>query len=239
MEIMGLDVGSRAAKSALLVGRKWSWGVADTTAWRDLLSSGTEVVATGYFRKKVPHTLEVTEITAAIHGVRHFIRGDVDAIVDIGAQDTKVIDLATGEFMMNDKCSAGTGAFLEFLASYFGLGMEELQEYHFRAGRTAEINNTCAVFAQSEVVSRLVEGYTREEVIKGIHHAFARRIGQLIPPDADRVAFIGGVVKNKGVVDAFEKELGIRALVPREPQVVNAVGALEYYISRSGRSPKS
>ncbi len=228
--IIGLDVGSRAAKAAYYTDN-YEYRIVSSHSWQDLIKEEGIIVSTGYFRKKVPHDLNVTEITTAIYGVRHFIKENIDAIVDIGGQDTKVIDLRRNDFRMNDKCSSGTGTFLEYIANYFALDVSELENLHFKAKTRANINSTCSVFAQSEVVSRLVEGYSKEEIIKGIHHAFARRISQMLPREAKVIALIGGTAKNRGVVDAFEKELGVKVLVPQEPQVVNAVGAVEYYLS--------
>ena len=233
--LIGLDVGSRAAKAAYYSGDSYEYRIVCSQNWEDLLR-GKEgvVISTGYFRKRVPHDFNVTEITTAIYGVRRFIKRRVDVIVDIGGQDTKVIDIAKNDFRMNDKCSAGTGTFLEYIASYFALDVAELTKLHRAARCAAPINSTCSVFAQSEIISRLVEGYTKEEVIKGVHHAFARRIAQMVPRHARSVAVIGGTAKNRGVVEALGKELGVRVFVPEEPQVVNAVGAVEYYLSREG-----
>lgn len=228
--IIGLDVGSRAAKAAYYTD-SYEYRIVSSHSWQDLIDRDGIIVSTGYFRKKVPHELNVTEITTAIYGVRHFLKEDVDAIVDIGGQDTKMIDMRRNDFRMNDKCSSGTGTFLEYIANYFALDVSELQNFHFRAKTSAKINSTCSVFAQSEVVSRLVEGYSKEEIINGIHHAFARRIAQMLPGNAKMIALIGGTAKNKGVVDAFEKELGVKVLVPPDPQVVNAVGAVKYYLA--------
>ena len=100
--------------------------------------------------------------------------------------------------------------------------------YHSRAKRIPAINNTCGVFALSEMISQLVAGYTREEVIAGMHYAFARRISFMIP-EAESLVLIGGTVKNKGMVSALTDILKKKVLVPDEPQIVNALGALKYY----------
>ncbi len=230
--LIGIDIGSISAKAAYHSDGKYTWKVVDTHDWRDLLKGrkkGDVVVATGYFRKKIPCDESVTEITSAVYGIGHLIKNEVEVIADIGGQDTKVIDLRTNDFRMNDKCSSGTGAFLELIAKYFDLRVEDLEKYHFRAKKIVEINSTCSVFALSEVVSRLVEGSSREEVIRGVHFAFANRIAQLIPCDAKKIALIGGTVKNRGVVDALERVLKVATFVPEEPQIVNAIGAVEYY----------
>jgi predicted CoA-substrate-specific enzyme activase len=227
--MIGLDVGSTTAKVVELENGKVKSRITSTHNWKDLLG-GIEkehIISTGYFRNSVPHRSSVTEITAAVFGVQHYF-SDVDVIVDIGGQDTKVIDVKKNNFIINDKCSAGTGAFLEFVANYFKLELGELGRLHKKAKRIPEINNTCGVFAISEMISQLVEGYTREEVVAGMHYAFARRISFMIP-EAETIVLIGGTVKNEGMVSAIRKLLQKKLLIPPEPQIINALGALEYY----------
>jgi predicted CoA-substrate-specific enzyme activase len=230
MTLYGFDVGSRTAKCYNKENGEFL--VEDSHNWKDILPRKGDIVSTGYFRKKVPHIFNVTEITAAIYGTTYLLNQDVDVILDIGGQDTKVIDVLTNEFRMNDRCSAGTGTFLEFIADYFGIDISEMGRLHFRAKTAAKINSTCSVFAHTEAISKLVEGWSPEEVIKGIHYAFAKKIVQYVPEDSYTVALIGGAAKNTGVVDALSAELNKEIVVPEDPQIVNAVGALQYYIER-------
>jgi predicted CoA-substrate-specific enzyme activase len=227
--MIGLDVGSTTAKKVSIEDGKIKYQITGTHNWKDLILGidGNDIISTGYFRNTVPHRASVTEITAAIYGVRHYFP-DADVIVDIGGQDTKVIDVRKNNFIINDKCSAGTGAFLEFVANYFKIEITEMGSYHSRAKRIPAINNTCGVFALSEMISQLVAGYTQEEVIAGMHYAFARRISFMIP-EAESLVLIGGTVKNKGMVSALSNILKKKVLVPDEPQIVNALGALKYY----------
>ncbi len=246
----GLDVGSTTAKIVRLEsGKITASKVVPSHRWKELLEDGNKrdtvetigtvetpqttgtatienIVSTGYFRKTVPHTAAITEITAASLGVRYYMP-DAQVIVDVGGQDTKVIDLRNNTFLINDKCSAGTGAFLELAAHYFDIPVESLGKLHTRARRSAQINNTCGVFAISEMISQLVGGYTMEEVICVIHQAFARRIAQMIPPVAT-VALIGGTVLNTGIVESFESIHDSTVVVPPSPQTVNALGAALY-----------
>ncbi|MCZ7392262.1 MAG: acyl-CoA dehydratase activase [Candidatus Methanoperedens sp.] len=227
--MIGLDVGSTTAKIVRTVDGEIKYQITGTHNWKDLVK-GTkkeDIISTGYFRHSVPHKASVTEITAAIFGVRHYFP-EADVIVDIGGQDTKVIDVKKNNFMINDRCSAGTGAFLEFVANYFKIDLKDLSRLHSRAKRIPEINNTCGVFAISEMISQLVAGYSKEEVIAGMHYAFARRISFMIP-EAESIVLIGGTVKNNGMVSALRDILKKEILIPDEPQIVNALGALEYY----------
>jgi predicted CoA-substrate-specific enzyme activase len=227
--MIGLDVGSTTAKKVSIEDGEIKYQITGTHNWKDLIVGidGNDIISTGYFRNTVPHRASVTEITAAIYGVRHYFP-DADVIVDVGGQDTKVIDIRKNNFIINDKCSAGTGAFLEFVANYFKIELTEMGSYHSRAKRIPAINNTCGVFALSEMISQLVAGYTQEEVIAGMHYAFARRISFMIP-EAQSLVLIGGTVKNKGMVSALSDILKKDVLVPDEPQIVNALGALKYF----------
>lgn len=228
--MIGLDVGSTTAKMASIEGGEVKYRITSTHNWRELVEGidKDEIISTGYFRNSVPHKASVTEITAAIYGARHYFP-DADVIVDIGGQDTKVIDTRNNNFVINDKCSAGTGAFLEFVANYFRIELNELGKLHLKANRIPDINNTCGVFALSEMISQLVGGYSKEEVVAGMHYAFARRISSMIP-DADTVVLIGGTVKNEGMVSALMSILRRKILIPEEPQIINALGALRSYV---------
>lgn len=227
--MIGLDVGSTTAKKVSIEDGEIKYQITGTHDWKDMIAGmdANDIISTGYFRNSVPHRASVTEITAAIYGVRHYFP-DADVIVDIGGQDTKVIDIKNNNFIINDKCSAGTGAFLEFVANYFKIGLKDLGSFHSRAKRIPSINNTCGVFALSEMISQLVSGFTQEEAIAGMHYAFARRISFMIP-EAEKLVLIGGTVKNAGLVSALRDILQKDVLVPQEPQIVNALGALKYY----------
>jgi len=227
--MIGLDVGSTAAKMVWIENGDIKFRITSTHKWKELVAGidGDDIISTGYFRNSVPHRASLTELTAAIYGVRHYFPNS-EVIVDIGGQDTKVIDVRNNNFLINDKCSAGTGAFLEFVANYFRIELHELSTMHAEALRIPDINNTCGVFALSEMISQLVGGYTKEEVIAGMHYAFARRISYMIP-EARSIVLIGGTVKNQGLVAALRDVLKKEVLIPDEPQIINALGALKYF----------
>ena len=168
----------------------------------------------------------ITELTAARWGGRR-IAPEAQVIVDVGGQDTKVQDLRTNRFVLNDRCSAGTVAFLELVASYFGRGVEDLASMAEGAEEPAGINSTCAVFAMSEMVSQLVAGRSQAQVVAGMHRAFARRIAELVPR-AGNVILMGGGARNPGLVRELETVLEMEVSVPSFPSFINAVGAIEY-----------
>jgi len=249
--LIGLDVGSRTAKLVMMDGDEISdHKVINSRHWRELLDifmkegktssnisdnvpgnvdgahDGDLICATGYFRKKIPNYCNITEITAAIYGVRHYYP-DADVVVDIGGQDTKIIDMRYNSFQLNDKCSAGTGAFLEFIAKYFDIDVEQLGTLHATAKNPAILNQTCGIFALSEMISCMVNEDNIADVVAGMHNSFARRISHMIP-ECSSVVLIGGVVKNGGIVAALSDILDCEILLPPEPQIVNALGAALY-----------
>ena len=171
----------------------------------------------------------MTEISCHAKGALYFIP-TARTVVDIGGQDSKVIAIENGkvaEFVMNDKCAAGTGRFLEVMAAALNLKVEELGEVAEKAKRATKISSTCTVFAESEVISHLASGEKVEDIVAGIHEAIASRIAAMarrvrIEPD---IVLTGGVAKNRAMKKALEKEFGMEIKTPPEPQIVGAVGA--------------
>jgi predicted CoA-substrate-specific enzyme activase len=228
--VIGLDLGSTRAKLVRVVGDKVEFrSEVISPRWRELLDmveQGESIATTGYFRHQVDGAKAITELTAARWGVRQLVP-DAEVIVDIGGQDTKVQDLRTNRFLLNDKCSAGTGAFLEMVANYFDLGVEDLTAIASEAMEPAQINSTCAVFAMSEMVSQLVGGASQADVIAGMHYAFARRIAELVP-EAERIVLVGGGARNGGLVSELSSILEVEVHVPDHPAFVNALGGVLY-----------
>jgi len=189
------------------------------------------VVATGYGRIRVPFaTRNITEITCHALGA-HWLFPDTRLVVDVGGQDSKVISIDDGgrvvDFVMNDKCAAGTGRFLEVMAQALEVKLEELGELSLRAKKRLVISSMCTVFAESEVISLIAEGQAKEDIIRGLHEAIASRIfGMMQRLRMERsVTMTGGVAKNKGIVKALEQRLKFKIHVPPEPQIVGALGA--------------
>jgi len=188
------------------------------------------IIATGYGRINVPFAdKQITEITCHARGVAYLFP-TVKTIIDIGGQDAKGIKIAGGRvvnFVMNDKCAAGTGRFLEVIAEALGLKLNEIGELSVRAASKAKISNTCTIFAEQEVVSRIAEGIPIEDILAGLHEAIASRVFRMaekIKIERDMV-LTGGVAKNIGMVKAFEDLLGYPPLIPEEPLLTGAIGA--------------
>ena len=189
------------------------------------------VVATGYGRINVPFAdRQITELTCHARGVASFFPS-VRTAIDIGGQDAKGLKLGSNgkllDFVMNDRCAAGTGRFLEVIAVTLDLKLADLGSISLKSTNKVSISNTCTIFAQQEVISRLSEGVPVEDIVAGIHEAIASRVvGMLrrlkIEPD---VVFTGGVAKNIGVVKAVKENLGCELFVPEDPLISGALGA--------------
>ena len=190
----------------------------------------TYVVATGYGRINVPFAdKQITEISCHARGVGHLLP-EARMVIDIGGQDSKGIKLKEGravDFVMNDKCAAGTGRFLEVTAEELGVSLEDMGRLSLEAKNKVEISNTCTVFAAQEVVSKLSAGVALPDIIAGLHEAIATRIYAMVRrlKIEREVALTGGGAKNIGLVKAMEAKLGFPALLPPEPLLTGAIGA--------------
>ena len=189
--------------------------------------------ATGYGRRAVGIGDKiVTEISADARGAYSLGTpwGKPRLVVDLGGQDTKVIllekDGTVLDFRMNDKCAAGTGRFVEVMGGVLGVKLEDMGALSARSRRPATINSTCTVFAESEVISLIAGGTTREDIVAGIHNAIASRIATMLRQMGDfDVLFNGGGACNSGICSALEAALKRRVHVPQDPQYVVALGA--------------
>ena len=189
------------------------------------------VIATGYGRINVPFaTKTVTEITCHARGAYRLFPS-TRTVIDMGGQDSKVISIdaegRVSDFVMNDKCAAGTGRFLEVMAGALEVDLEEMGERSARARNGVVISSMCTVFAESEVISLIAAGCSKNDIIRGLHEAISKRIftmaGKLRMERP--ITMTGGVAKNRGIVDALGRLLKSRIQLPEEPQIVGALGA--------------
>ena len=172
----------------------------------------------------------MTEITCHAIGA-HYSNPSIQTIIDVGGQDSKVIRInnqgKVQDFDMNDKCSAGSGRFLEVMADALEVSIEEFGELGLKSASPSKISSTCTVFAESEVISRLNQGANRNDIIAGIHKAIVNKIVALsarvgIEPN---VALTGGVALNPAVKVLLENSLGLEIIIPETPQLNGAIGA--------------
>ncbi len=245
---VGVDIGSSSSKVAVLNEEKELVALAITN-----LGTGTDgielslkkayeqahitqddvkyTVATGYGRMMYTQAdAQITEITCHAKGVA-FMQYDAKTIIDIGGQDAKVIKLASdgrvANFVMNEKCAAGTGRFLEVMSRVLGCGLDELSDLASTSDKDVPISSVCTVFAESEVISCLSSGESRNNVARGAHNAVARRVAGMYnrvsgePP----VVMTGGVALNADMVQSLSKELQTPILPMEHCQGAGAIGA--------------
>ena len=245
---VGVDVGSNTAKAAVikkgrllgthLIATGYNVEAAGRRVVEELLSSlGLDmtsvegIIATGYGRKSVAMADKtVTELMCHATGAR-FLDPSIRSLIDIGGQDSKAIVMdekgRMTNFTMNDKCAAGTGRFLEVMARALEADLNEFGRLSLISEKPSKISSICTVFAESEVISLLSKGESRENIIAGIHEAIASRVASMAnridisPP----VMMTGGVSQNIGVVRALEKAIGYSILISPYAQLAGAIGA--------------
>ena len=249
---IGIDIGSTAAKAAVVDGGgSVAWTCVQPTGFSsvdaserlrealaaagyDVAADDVRVVATGYGRVAVLYAHKVvTEITC--HGtgaVRLF--GDHGTVIDVGGQDTKVIQLKSGrvaKFAMNDKCAAGTGRFYEAMARSFEMSLPEFSNLSLTARNVIPITAQCTVFAESEVITLVGEGKPMDEIAAGIQMAVAKRCFVMAKKAGatDAITLTGGCAKNAGLKQAIERVLKLKVIdLKTDPQLMGALGAAEY-----------
>lgn len=243
---IGIDIGSVATKGVLLNG-DLKHQVIVPTGWspRDagqaiisalLQQSGLErqeidrVYATGYGRVAFDQADKtVTEIKCHARGITELYR-EVRTIIDIGGQDSKVIQVdeqgRVVDFAMNDKCAAGTGRFLQVMATALGMDVSELGQAE-KPDQKLSINSMCTVFAESEIIGWLARGHDKGGIIAGLHQSVGKRVAAMARRMGikQEVAFTGGVAMNQGVKRALQEELDCRIIIPDICQYTGALGA--------------
>lgn len=194
------------------------------------VSGELPLVATGYGRKRVQAVKAVTEITCHARGA-FFITKRPGVLIDIGGQDSKVIYIGKGgdvsDFLMNDKCAAGTGRFLEVILKRLKISYDEIVALADKAKKPAQISSTCTVFAESEVISLVAQGVPLEEIVKGLHYSLASRIATLLGKSStdSEIFMSGGVALNQAMVKALEEVMKRKVNVLPNPQLIGALGA--------------
>ncbi len=246
MITIGVDIGSVAAKAVAFDGLNVASRAIIPTGWSpketglkllDMIRSEigddkeiATIIATGYGRVSLPFVNDkVTEITCHGRGA-HFIDKDVRTIIDIGGQDSKVIRVddrgRVVDFIMNDKCAAGTGRFLQVMANVLEVDVGQLSDLAMGA-RPLQINSMCTVFAESEIVGLLAEGNEKEPVAAGLLESVANRCIALAGRLGveDRVFFSGGVAKSPYIRAYLANRLNTEVIISPHGQFNGALGA--------------
>ncbi len=245
----GIDAGSRAIKVVLIeaeTGRIVASGITDQGVAQESLAVDllermraenqlsekmvTRIVATGYGRNIIGFAhKKITEITCHAAGVHH-LAPEARTIIEIGGQDSKSIALkedgTVQDFNMNDRCAAGTGRFLEVVASRLDVDLKTFGDLAGRSDKPAAISSMCVVFAETEIIGLLASGVKPKDIASGVQASIAARVGtmagrKIIAP----IVFTGGVALIPGMEAALEKVLKQPVTIPRNPQMTGALGA--------------
>jgi predicted CoA-substrate-specific enzyme activase len=260
----GVDVGSTQTKAILL---KENGGPSPVILARALTATGANVrkaaenafeeccrtagistsdvgfvVGTGYGRYKISFgNAQMTEISCHAKGAQFLCPG-TRTVIDMGGQDAKAISVGpSGEvldFVMNDKCAAGTGRFLANAADVMGLSLDEIGQVSLQARRPVKIATVCTVFVESDILSYLAQGKRGEDILGGVHLAIAKRTLSLarrvaIEPE---ITMTGGVARNVGMVRALEEVLGRPLKISPDAHFMGAVGAALFALEKLGQS---
>ena len=249
MIVAGIDIGAKTVKAVAIDEERHILGTAVVKTRPDFPAVAREVLAaalatagvsadevdyittTGFGRYNVPfRDLQVTEVTCVARGAA-FLFPESRSALDIGAQSTRAIRLGEGgkvrEFMSNDKCAAGAGAFLERAARYLEVKLEDLGELSLKADSPQSISSVCAVLAESEIINHVSAGQSVENIVCGIHHSLATRAQTLLSRVRMEgpLTLVGGVARQAGMVKALETVVGTKVNVPAQPDMVAALGA--------------
>jgi predicted CoA-substrate-specific enzyme activase len=191
-----------------------------------------KIIATGYGRYLLKNQIDcstITEIKAFAIGACHLFP-NCKAIIDVGGQDSKIIRCQAGKvsnFLMNDRCAAGTGRFLEVMANVLGFSLEEFGEVANQAQSSITLNSMCTVFAESEVITLIAKGEDPASIALGLHKSTINRLCAMINQagyETDTI-FAGGVAKNPCIKNLLEQQLGLELKIYSEPQIIGALGA--------------
>jgi len=246
--VAGVDIGSAFSKAVVMAKSKiLSYHVipsggdyklaAEKVAGKALnmaklsLANISYTVATGYGAANVSLANEVvSDISAGAKGISYLFPS-AQTVIDIGGQFTKVFRVdergKPTAFLLSEKCAAGSGRFLQVIAKVLQVDLEDIGELSLKSKKKVDFNTGCAVFAESEAISRIAEGAVKEDILAGLHRTLAAKIQTMVErlgvePDC---AVVGGGAKDIGLVKSIEEGLGCRLLVPDEPQIVAALGA--------------
>ena len=248
---VGIDAGSTYLKLALIQGESiidvavCNSGINNPEKASKLLDQTAEknnigrdeikqIIATGYSRRIIDIADDdVSEITAHAYGIKMTAPADFQpgVIIDIGGQDSKIIyldsDYAVTNFTMNDKCAAGTGKFMETCAQILETSIDQIGPLSLESKEPCDINSTCAVFAQSEIISLIARNHKKKDILSGMHISMARRIMKMMRNGELRgdIILTGGGGLNVGLKKAFEDELLSDIYVSDYPQFNGAIGA--------------
>jgi len=191
----------------------------------------TLALSTGYGAANVPYARQqMTEISCQARGINHLFPS-ARTVIDIGGQSTKIIKMDEAgramDFVVSEKCAAGSGRFLQVIARVLGVPLEEIGPLSLHAKKIVKFTTSCAVFTESEAISRVAEGEKKEDILAGVHAAIATKVSNLVDRarKENDCVITGGGAKDIGLVKNVEENIACHLLVPQEPQITAALGA--------------
>jgi predicted CoA-substrate-specific enzyme activase len=262
MIVAGVDSGSIATKTVIIEDKKilasntmdtglYPRRVAATTLENALKKASKKyedldyIVATGHGRRIIEFANTAKPEIMAVAKGAITLHKSTRLVIEIGGQSIRVIamneDGTVDNFSTNDKCSAGTGCFLDTMAFALGVELKDLGDLSATSQKPENVSTKCTIFAESEVVSLVARGKSKEDIIAGLHESVAKKVTSMVKPmlqktvgninaqsdsaNGAKVFFAGGVAQNEGVKKALEKTLGLKLYIPKNPQTVTALGA--------------
>jgi predicted CoA-substrate-specific enzyme activase len=247
--IVGVDIGSRGTKIALVdrSGGLRGWHLARTRPpFEDLVentlaaalaeigaarSDVEHIITTGFGRSSYPgRDTQVTDISAAAFGAAA-IFPNTRCVIDVGAQSSRAVHIDGGgrvkEFKSNDKCAAGAGGFVERAARYLEITLDDVGTLSLAGNEPVTISSVCAVLAESEIINHVSQGCSVENILRGVHNSLAERAVALLKRVGieEEIALVGGMARQRGMVQALVEMLKLPVNIPEVPETVNALGA--------------
>ena len=248
MLVAGIDVGTRNVSAVILrdsdilsscvltsgeegdtVSRRAADRALSTTDF--VFADHQYVVTTGCGRNSVPFAnSQSTEVVCQARGALYLLPS-VRTVINLGAESSRIIRVSENGrvegFNKNDKCAAGSGLFLETMSTLLEVPVELMGELSLQADGYEEVSSICAVFAESEVISHIHRGVSKEHILAGLHKAVAGRIVEMlgIATIKSDVVVTGGVARNTAIIKELENRIALNISVPPEPQIVGALGA--------------
>jgi len=244
MYYIGIDIGSTASKVSVFDDDKLISNIVMPTGWSSVDTSNrikeeleqkgikldeARVVATGYGRISVPYANKtITEITCHGKGAYYLSGNQMMTVIDIGGQDTKIITVENGNvtnFLMNDKCAAGTGRFLELMANTLGVPLDEMAQMALR-GKDINITSMCTVFAESEVISLIGSGAKREDIARGVLNSIIGRINTLLSKQGIKgdIYLTGGLCDLEPFIQLLSEKIGKKVYTSSLARYAGSIG---------------
>jgi (R)-2-hydroxyacyl-CoA dehydratese activating ATPase len=247
-KVVIINQGTIASRVIVAAGRESTAAIAERALGQALGIAGViwgdvcYVVATGVERRHVPYAQAILPESLCLAKGMHRLAAFAGTVLDIGAHKALAVQCDSGiplRTAHNDRCASGTGTYLEMVAELLGISIAETGILSLRSQEPVEVQSTCAVFAESEIISLLHQRKKPEDILRGVFRSLAARVYPLLLSAGwadNAIAMVGGVARNIGVVKALEEQARRNILVPENPEMVGALGAALIAMNQAGDS---